>query len=578
MANKKNWIPFILVTALLKDVMISFGIPSPQRPLPEDALVVSGIITNVQGKGIKDAVIQFYLDGQKISSQKEIVSGKEGSYHAELKFPSGKLISGRLAIEVIKPSYESSGRLELDDVVKGKIYDGGKTLFQAHKDVTLKRAISPAFWIATLVLVGVYILIAFDVVHRTLAAFLGASIILFVTYVAGTFNHNFTILTFEEAIESIDLNVIFLLMAMMMIVGVLKKTGIFQWLAFKCYQISRGNAFILSAILMLLAAVTSSFLDNVTTMIFVIPVTINIANVLKISPLTLLIPEVFASNIGGTATLIGDPPNIMIGSYAKLTFVDFVWNLTLVCFIVLAVAVVYLLFWYKKDYLKVHVEDHKDTIQKLREEYKITDKILLLYSGIMLGFTIFLFIIHGTLQMEPSVAAMIGAAILLLVSRVNIVEMLENEIEWPTLIFFMMLFIVVAGAEEAGLIQVIADGVNHLSSGSLVVAILVVLWVSALASAIIDNIPFTATMLPVVAYLNTTLPGAEGGILWWALALGACLGGNGTMIGASANVVTMGVAESLGYRISFIQYFKITFVPMIISILLCSLWLLFVMR
>jgi len=171
---------------------------------------------------------------------------------------------------------------------------------------------------------------------------------------------------------------------------------------------------------------------------------------------------------------------------------------------------------------------------------------------------------------------MIGAAVLLAVSRTNIVEILEHEIEWPTLIFFMMLFIVVAGAEETGLIQTIADWVNAVSQGSLVVAILMILWVSAVASAIVDNIPFTATMLPIAAYLTTTIPGAEGGILWWALALGACLGGNGTMIGASANVVTVGMAERAGHPISFLHYMKVAVIPTIVTIVLASLWLLFV--
>jgi len=176
--------------------------------------------------------------------------------------------------------------------------------------------------------------------------------------------------------------------------------------------------------------------------------------------------------------------------------------------------------------------------------------------------------------MPPSIAAMTGAAILLVVSRVDIVETIEHKIEWSTLIFFMMLFIVVAGAEETGLIQIIADWVNQISKGSLVVAVLVILWVSALASSIIDNIPFTATMLPIVAYLTEVVPGAQGGILWWALALGACLGGNGTMIGASANIVTVGMAEREGYSISFMEYLKIAFVPMIITITLSSIWLL----
>jgi Na+/H+ antiporter NhaD/arsenite permease-like protein len=460
--------------------------------------------------------------------------------------------------------------------VKEKTDEKGGTVFLAHKDLVLERTVSPAFWIATLVLILIYGLIAFEVTHRTLAALLGAALMLFVSYTAGSFNSAYFILSYEDAVRAIDLNVIFLLMAMMMIVGIMKKTGLFQWLAFASYQVARGNVFVLSCILMVVTAFISAFLDNVTTMILIIPVTLNIAQVLKINPITLLLPEVFASNVGGTATLIGDPPNIMIGSYAKLTFLDFLIHLTLICLICLAVCAIYFLYWYKKDYMKPLVGNFQKTIEEMRVIYTIKDKTLLLQCSVVLGITIFLFIIHGALHMEPSIAAMTGAAVLLLVSRVKIVELLEHEIEWPTLIFFMMLFIIVAGAEETGLIQIIADWVNHISKGSLVAAILTIIWVSALASSIIDNIPFTATMLPIVAYLNDVVPGAQGGVLWWALALGACLGGNGTMIGASANVVTMGIAESQGYHVSFVQYFKIAFIPMIITIILASVWLLVV--
>ncbi len=242
----------------------------------------------------------------------------------------------------------------------------------------------------------------------------------------------------------------------------------------------------------------------------------------------------------------------------------------------LPLRIVYFLYWYKKDYLKAQVGDVGKMIEKLRDEYKITNKSLLIQCGIILGIVIFLFIIHGVLHMEPSIAAMIGAAILMVISKVDIVEMLEKEIEWPTLIFFIMLFMVVAGAEETGLIQIIAGWVKDVSQGNLVVAILMILWVSAIASAIIDNIPFTATMLPIVGYLTTVIPGAQSGVLWWALALGACLGGNGTMIGASANVVTVGMAERAGYPISFMAYLKAAFIPMIITIILCSGWLLLV--
>jgi Na+/H+ antiporter NhaD/arsenite permease-like protein len=382
------------------------------------------------------------------------------------------------------------------------------------------------------------------------------------------------ILTFEDAMHAIDMNVIFLLMAMMIIVGILKKTGVFQWMAYKSFQMARGNVFALSAILMVVTAVSSAFLDNVTTMLLIIPVTIEIAITLKINPITLLMPEVFASNVGGTSTLIGDPPNIMIGSYAKLSFLDFVQNLSIIVAISMVFTVIYYIYWYKKDYMKAQVGDVQKLIAHLKEEYRITNRTLLIQGGIILGVTIFLFIMHGALHMEPSIAALIGAAVLMVISRVDIVEMLEHEIEWPTLVFFIMLFIVVAGAEETGLIQVIADWVKDMSQGSLVVAILMVLWVAAIASAIIDNIPFTATMLPIVAYLTTEIPGAQDGILWWALALGACFGGNGTMIGASANVVTVGMAERAGYHISFMQYVRIAALPMLVTVILCSIWLL----
>ena len=543
---------------------------------PSDILVVSGTITNDQGKPLKEVSLQFFLNGEKIAIEEEVTTSKSGRYEAELTFPKGALTGARVEMDAEKPSFKSSGHIVLENIVQEKNDVNGVGYYLAHHNFNLIRVITPAFWIASLVLIAVYALIAFELMHRTLAAFLGASVLLTITYTAGSFNPNFVILTYEEAIRAIDMNVIFLLMAMMMIVGVMKKTGVFQWMAYKSYQMAKGNVFVLAAILMFVTAVTSAFLDNVTTMLLIIPVTIEIALTLKINPLSLLMPEVFASNVGGTATLIGDPPNIMIGSYAKLSFIDFIMNLSLVNVIGLAITIVYFLFWYKKDYLKAQVGDVGKMIEKLRDEYKITNKSLLIQCGIILGIVIFLFIIHGVLHMEPSIAAMIGAAVLMVISKVDIVEMLEKEIEWPTLIFFIMLFMVVAGAEETGLIQIIAGWVKDVSQGNLVVAILMVLWVSAIASAIIDNIPFTATMLPIVGYLTTAIPGAQSGILWWALALGACLGGNGTMIGASANVVTVGMAERAGYPISFMAYLKAAFIPMIITIILCSGWLLLV--
>jgi len=567
-----------LIIAIFIIAVPCSGAPVPQTLGTRDVLIVTGTIMNSQGKGVKEAVISFFIDGREMEGNGELLSENRGAYKAELLLPKGTLSSVKVTMDIQKPCYEGSGPVELDNIIQEKGDEKGSSTYLAHQNVVLKRTIGPAFWIATSILILVYTLIAFEVLHRTLAAFLGAAVLLLVSYTAGKYYPGYVVLTFEDAIHAMDMNVIFLLMAMMMIVGVLRKTGLFQWMAFRSYQLARGSVFALSMILMVVTAVTSAFLDNVTTMILIIPVTINIASALKINPLTLLMPEVFASNVGGTATLIGDPPNIMIGSYAKLTFLNFVQNLAVICFISLSVTMIYFIYWYKKDYLKAQVVDVSKMICELKEKYRITNKTLLFQSALMLGITIFLFIMHGALHMEPSIAAMAGAAILLAISRVNIVKILEHEIEWPTLIFFMMLFVIVAGAEETGLIQIIADWVNHMSRGSIVVAIVAILWVSALASAIIDNIPFTATMLPIVAYLNEVVPGAESGILWWALALGACLGGNGTMIGASANVVTVGIAETQGYRISFIRYMKIAFPPMIITIVLSTIWLLVVTR
>ncbi|MBI4797606.1 MAG: ArsB/NhaD family transporter [Desulfarculus sp.] len=541
-----------------------------------DILVITGKVANAQGKGVKDAGIEIAVNGKKLHLDDELVTLKDGKYHAELKLPAGTLPAAKVTLEVKKPSHQDSGPVPLGQVLKDRVDDKGNTHYLAAQNVTFKRAVTPAFWIATLVLLAVYVLIAFELMHRTLAAVLGGSLLLTISYTAGTFNPSYFVMSFEDAMKAIDMNVIFLLMAMMIIVGVLKKTGVFQWLAYKSFQLAKGNVYALSAILMFITAVTSAFLDNVTTMLLIIPVTMEIAGTLKINPIALLLPEAFASNVGGTATLIGDPPNIMIGSYAKLTFVDFVSHLAIICFLCLIVTIIWYVWWYKKDYQKAEVKDVPRMTEYLREAYKITNAKLLAIGGVILAITIFLFIVHGALHMEPSVAALIGAAVLLVLSKVDIVEMLEHEIEWPTLIFFMFLFVVVSGAEEAGLIQIIADWVRDMSQGSRVVAIIMILWVSAIASAFIDNIPFTATMLPIVAYLTEVIPGAQTGVLWWALSLGACLGGNGTMIGASANVVTCGMAEKAGYPISFMAYMKAAWWPMIITIFMCMGWLLLV--
>jgi len=574
----KKWFVIIGLAVLAALLCASLAQASaPAAPAaPGDRLTVSGAFLNPQKKPVKEVDIAVLVNGQAakpLGKDEEITSGSKGAFSVEFQLPPGTLPAAKVEVKAQKPSWQPLKPTAVK-VVDAGVDEQGNRRFESARNFTLTRAVTPAFWIAAIILLGVYLIISFEWMHRTLAAFLGAALILFITYTFGSFDKSFFILSFDDAMGAIDLNVIFLLLGMMIFVGVMKKTGMFQFLAYKSYAWAKGNVFVLSFVLQFLTAVISAFLDNVTTMLLVIPVTIEIAVTLKVHPLTFLIPQAFASNVGGTATLIGDPPNILIGSYTGLTFGAFVTNLALVCIVCQVVSCFYFLWWHKKEYLKADVKDVERTVAFLREQYKITDKKLMIQGLVLLGFTIFLFAIHGFIHMQVSVAALIGSLLLLAISKVDIVEMLEKEVEWPSLVFFIGLFVVIAGAEATGLIQQIANGVLHVSQGNLTIAIILILWVSAISSAFIDNIPFTATMLPVVLFMSESFGLPKDNVLWWSLSLGACLGGNGTMIGASANVVTVGLAEKAGYKISFVEYMKMCWWPMMIIVTISMFYLL----
>ena len=540
-----------------------------------------GRILNPHKKGVPDAEIKIFVDGQEIEPPTHghaphgsgLTTEFDGSFQVELELPRETIKNGEIKLVIFKPSYKKETL-----VLKPEDFAVKNGEYYAKVEIIIPRTKGPAFWIATVVFVLAYVLISFELLHRTLAAMLGASVMLLISYTLGTWNPEYHILSYESAIHSIDMNVIFLLMGMMIIVGILKNTGVFQWCAYKCYQLARGNVILLSIILMTFTAVASAFLDNVTTMLLLTPVTIEIALSLGINPLSLLIPEILASNIGGTATLIGDPPNIMIGSYAGLTFMDFVKNLAPVCIISMIVLFIYNKFVYNREYHKAKIDDIQAFIEKLRQEYRITDASLLGFGLVIMSVVILMFLLHGVLHMEVSIAALFGASVLftyaLVTKKIDLIHLIEKDIEWPTLLFFIFLFILVGAVEDVGLLDMIADWVFHLSAGSLVTAVCLIIWVSAIMSAFVDNIPFTATMLPITAYLTKVIPGAESGVLWWALALGACFGGNGTMIGASANVVTLGIAEAAGHRITFFGFMKVAFIYMIISVAIANAWLL----
>ncbi len=573
----------LLFFVLLLFLAVAAQASTAEKAFQEDLarLNIFGRILNPHKKGVPDAEIKIFVNGKEFHPPAKghaahgggLTTEFDGSFQVELELPREVITKGSIELEIFKPSYQKTFlRLKPEDFA---LKDGE---YYAKIEIIIPRVKGPAFWIATVVFVLAYVLISFELLHRTLAAMLGASIMLLISYTLGTWNPEYHILSYESAIHSIDMNVIFLLMGMMIIVGILKNTGVFQWCAYKCYQLARGNVIILSIILMTFTAVASAFLDNVTTMLLLTPVTIEIALSLGINPLSLLIPEILASNIGGTATLIGDPPNIMIGSYAGLTFMDFVKNLAPVCIISMVVLFFYTKFVYNREYGRAKVEDIQAFIEKLRQEYRITDSSLLTFGLLIMGIVVLMFLLHGVLHMEVSIAALFGASVLftygLVTKKVDLIHLIEKDIEWPTLLFFIFLFILVGAVEDVGLLDMIADWVFHLSAGSLVAAVCLILWVSAIMSAFVDNIPFTATMLPITAYLTKVIPGAESGVLWWALALGACFGGNGTMIGASANVVTLGIAEAAGHRITFFGFMKVAFIYMILSVGIANVWLL----
>jgi Na+/H+ antiporter NhaD/arsenite permease-like protein len=545
-----------------------------------ERIFVSGEILDSHKEPVKEAEVKVLINGKAHTlfvEHREVEAAEtssHGTYQLEFDVPAGTIDSSMIQLEFSKTSY----RKTYIDFTRDDFAQKDSN-FYAVKNTEMLRVLGPAFWIATIVFLVAYALISFELLHRTIAAMLGAAIMLLLTYTLGTINHDYHIISFETAMQAIDMNVIFLLMGMMIIVGVLKHTGVFQWCAYMSFKIARGNVMALAIISMIFIAITSAFLDNVTTMLLYTPVLIEIALALKISPLALLIPGIMASNVGGTATLIGDPPNIMIGSYTGLSFMQFVINLTITCVISMVTLFLYNKFFYGKAYSNAKVGDIDGFIAFLKEEYKITDKTLLGYGLFIMALVVSFFVTHGYWHMEVCIPALFGAGLLftygILTKKVNMLHLIEKDIEWTTLLFFIFLFVIVGAVEEAGLLAVIADWVLNLSQGDLVIAICLILWVSAIMSAFVDNIPFTATMLPITAYLTKVIPGAaETNVLWWALALGACFGGNGTMIGASANVVTVGIAEAAGHKISFFGFMKYAFLYMIISVAIANVWLL----
>lgn len=466
-------------------------------------------------------------------------------------------------------------------------------------DINIKEGLeTQAVYVGLAILLAVYVLIIFETVHRTLAAAVGG----IVAMLALNYYDTGDTFTLAEVTTMIDWETIGLLLGMMVMVGVLSNTGVFEYFAVLSYKKSGGSIWTLVVILCSVTAVLSAFLDNVTTMLLLTPVTIQLAKVLDIKPIPLLISEVLFSNIGGAATMIGDPPNIMIGSglspdkiaaaeggkYAYMsdygvTFNDFIIEMGPGILMCIVPSFMLLKWFYADEFSGTRIRD----VAELEAKYGIKDPAMLKVAGFILILVILNFFLHPITHIAVSWIALVGAVIMLLATDRHELEEPLHHVEWTTLLFFAGLFVLVHSLQYMGVIAFIGEYVERAIAffGSdtgdgqtvrLAAAILIVLWVSAVASAFIDNIPYTATMIPIVLQIADNLGDYLLGPLIWALAFGACLGGNGTLIGASANVVTAGMSEEAGYPISFNEFFKAGFPVMILTTFIVSLYMLLV--
>jgi Na+/H+ antiporter NhaD/arsenite permease-like protein len=416
---------------------------------------------------------------------------------------------------------------------------------------------TPEVWAGLIVFFGTYLLIATERIHKTIAAMAGGTAMVLLGIVSQ-----------EQAFEHIDFNVIFLLAGMMILASIIRKTGVFGWMGVRAARLAGGDPYRILVVMCVITAVASAFLDNVTTVVLIGPITLFLAARLGMSPFPFIVAEILASNIGGASTLIGDPPNILIGSAADIDFATFAANMV-------PLAVINLVFfllaarWLFRKHLTMDA-GMRDSLLALDEREMIADPVLLRKSVVVLGLTLIGFLVHGQLGYEPATIALTGAVALMVVAREDPHEILR-EVEWPTLFFFIGLFMLIAGVIEIGMIEAIASALISFTGGALDSGTYVILWLSALLSGVVDNIPYTATMIPVVQEMSA--PHEGGQVLWWALAAGADLGGNLTIIGASANVILASMAEREGHPISFGQFLRYAGPVTLGTILVSTLYL-----
>jgi len=441
-------------------------------------------------------------------------------------------------------------------------------------ELTLERRISTGFWAATIIFLAVLLVIALEKLHSTTAALAGLSAVFVVTFVGGVFLPDLYIFDFERALTYINWEVIFLVMGMMVMIAIIEGTGIFQWTAFQAYRLSRGRAWLLVLIMMAVTAVASALLDNFTTMLLMTPISLQIGLAVGINPLALIIPEVLASNVGGISTLIGTPTNILIGAYAGIGFIDFLVNQTAGVVLALAVMAGYVLFHYRHEWRKSGGGISPALYKRLEENARVEKPEMLWKSGLVFALVLVAFVVGERFHVVPAVTALVGATVLLVWVEPDVHQMIK-AVDWTTLVFFMALFIVVGAVQEVGLISLIAGAMGRLIGENLALGVFMIVFGVGTLSMAIANIPIAASMLPVTQFLTGSIPDASSQVLYYALSMGAAMGGNGLLIGGEANLVTAGITERAGSPISFVEFLKVGLPVTYLTLAAGFLWLLF---
>jgi len=558
---------FLLVALMASSLGVKAGEEARASEPETGAFTLLGRLLDTHGNPLSEAQVSLHFSGLTLG---ETESQPDGHFTLRFQWPQEAAREEQaLKLEVKRPNFRPLTKTVSIELSKG----GGSAELIDLGELTLVHRRDWAFWFAAAVFGGTLLLIALELLHKTTAAMLGAVLVLLGSQAASLFNPDWYFLSFERAVQAIDFEVIFLLVGMMIFVAMVEETGFFQWLAFAAYRAAGGQPWRLMVVLTFLTGLFSALLDNVIAVLLMAPITVEIALKLGLNPLTLLFPEVLAANIGGTATLIGTPPNILIGSYAGFSFGDFLVNVAPVAFASLLALMLLMRWRYGTAYRLAEEIDSAALLEHLREDARLTQPALFQRTAVVGAGMLALFLAGPRLHLTPALTALLGAVVLMVWVRPD-VEHMVHEVDWTTLLFFMALFVQVSALQEVGVIHWIADVVKGLAGESPLLAMLLMLWPSALLSGVIDNIPFTAAMLPVAAYLSKAVPGGESGLFFWALSLGASLGGNATLIGSAPNLVAAGIAERAGFPVSYMR-FLIDGLPItIISVVIATIWLL----